>query len=55
MTDKELIKNYKDTYKAVTKKSTEKGKKIYINAFDAFDKKLNKDLVFFMYNFVLIN
>ena len=44
MTDKELIKNYKDTYKAVTKKSTEKGKKIYINAFDAFDKKLNKDL-----------
>ena len=44
MTDKELIKNYKETYKVVAKKPTEKAKKIYLNAFNAFDRKLNKDL-----------
>lgn len=44
MTDKELIKNYKDTFKMAKESQSEKAKKIYVNAFNAFDKKLNKDL-----------
>ena len=48
MTDKELIKNYKDTFKVAKDNPTEKAKKIYVNAFNAFDKKLNKDLEAYM-------
>ena len=44
MTDKDLIKEYKETYKTCSKNPTEKAKKIYINTFNAFDTKLNNDL-----------
>lgn len=44
MKEKDLIKNYKDAFKACKEKPTEQNKNVYINAFNAFDSKLNKDL-----------
>jgi len=44
MKEKDLIKDYKDTFKKCKENPNEQNKKVYINAFNAFDTKLNKDL-----------
>ena len=48
MKEKDLLKVYKKAYKDCRENPSEEKKKVFINAFNAFDIKLNKDLTDFL-------